>query len=323
MPLRPIFRHLSPAGPRGQLAVLIFHRVLPRPDELFPGEIDAERFDRVCSWLARWFNVVQLDEAVEAMTAGRLPERAAAITFDDGYADNHDIALPILRRHGLRATFFVATGFLNGGRMWNDSVIEAVRAAKTELLDLSDTPCAELGRLPMDTVSARRLAIGRLLPAVKYLHADHRQQAVEVIVRACGSPALPADLMMTNEQVCGLHAGGMRIGSHTVNHPILSGLPEAEVASELNESRRALESLVQHPVKLFAYPNGKPGKDYDEQAVRVARQSGFSAAVSTRAGIASADDDPWQLPRFTPWDRGRLRFGLRLVRQYRARVNRP
>ena len=75
------------------------------------------------------FNVISLADGVAGLKRGCLPPRALSITFDDGYRDNHDIALPILLQLGLPATFFVATGFLDGGRMFNDTVIEAVRFA--------------------------------------------------------------------------------------------------------------------------------------------------------------------------------------------------
>ena len=125
--IKPLLTLLSPAGRRARLSVLIFHRVLPRPDPLFPGVIDAAGFDAICRWVKGWFNVLALDDAARRLRDGSLPERALAITFDDGYADNHDVALPILLRHGLPATFFIATGFLDGGRMWNDTVIESIR----------------------------------------------------------------------------------------------------------------------------------------------------------------------------------------------------
>jgi peptidoglycan/xylan/chitin deacetylase (PgdA/CDA1 family) len=60
------------------------------------------------------------------------------ITFDDGYADNVEVALPILLRYEIAADFFVSTGFLDGGRMWNDTVIEAFRATPLDRVDLGD-----------------------------------------------------------------------------------------------------------------------------------------------------------------------------------------
>ena len=100
-------------GPR--LSTLIFHRVPKHRDALFPNEVDAERFEQMMSLVARAFRVLPLAEAAECLLNRDLPQRALCITFDDGYADNHDIALPILRRLGLHATFYIATGFIDGG----------------------------------------------------------------------------------------------------------------------------------------------------------------------------------------------------------------
>jgi peptidoglycan/xylan/chitin deacetylase (PgdA/CDA1 family) len=315
--LRAAFSLASPAGPRARLSILIFHRVLPGPDALSPGEVDAARFDQLCGWLARWFNVLPLDAAVRRLQAGELPARSLAITFDDGYADNHDIALPILARHGLCATFFIATGFLDGGRMWNDSVIEAVRAAREPSLDLGDIGVAGIGRLAVATVDEKCQAIARLLPALKYLDPGRRERAAADVARAAGATP-PNDLMMSSAQVRALRRGGMQVGAHTVNHPILRDLAPATASDEIRSSKSALEALLDEPVSLFAYPNGKPGVDYGPEAVDIVRRCGFEAAVSTGWGVARRGADAFQLPRFTPWDRDRLRFGLRLLHNLRS-----
>ena len=97
----------SPAGARARLSVLIYHRVLARPDPMFPEQIDAARFTMQMELLSRRFNVLPLAEAVQRLQSNSLDSRSACITFDDGYADNYTIALPILKRHGLTATFFI------------------------------------------------------------------------------------------------------------------------------------------------------------------------------------------------------------------------
>lgn len=313
MTWRTVFGRLSPAGPRARLSVLIFHRVLPQADPLFPDEVDAARFDALCAWLARWFNVLPLDRAVQDLAAGRLPARAAAITFDDGYADNEQVALPILQRHGLSATFFVATGFLDGGRMWNDTVIESVRRSPLTRLDLRGTVAQALGELPIDGLEARRAAVRTLIDATKYRAPDERLAWVDAIARA-SQARLPDDLMMRSEQVVALRRGGMVIGAHTVNHPILARLSEAEARQEIGRSRDVLEGLLGERVGLFAYPNGKAGTDYVPASVATVQALGFDAAVTTDWGAAQAGSDLFRLPRFTPWDRGRHRFAARLAR---------
>lgn len=310
--LRPLFALRSPAGPRGRLTILIFHRVLAQADPLFPEEVDARRFDAICGWLRAWFNVLPLDLAVAQLGEGRLPARAAAITFDDGYADNHDVALPILRRHGLHATFFVASGFLDGGRMFNDSVIEALRRATSATLDLRDLALGLDEPLPLGDTAQRRVAIERALAVVKYLPPQRREFVVEELSRRSGA-TLPTDLMMRAEQVKALHAAGMTIGAHTRSHPILAKLGAAEAEEEIASGRVQLQSITGAPVTLFAYPNGKPGIDYHAGTAAIVQKLGFHAAVTTAWGVADTGSNRHQLPRFTPWDHHMLKFAWRLL----------
>ena len=300
---------LSPGGRGARLSVLMFHRVLPQVDALFPQEQDARRFSEVLSWVGRWFRVIPLDEAVVRLRNGSLPARAAAITFDDGYADNATQALPILQHHGMVATFFVATGFLDGGRMWNDSVIEAVRVCQDKVLDLRDV---DLGVHPLESNPQRRMAIASLLGQIKYLEPARRREAV-AFVKASVGLALPEDLMMSSKQVIQLHQAGMQIGAHTCTHPILTRLSDAQALDEIKGSKLALESLLGDAVQLFAYPNGQPGKDYRAQHARMVEQAGFIGAVSTAPGAATRQIDVFQLPRFSPWDAGPLRYGVRML----------
>lgn len=300
---------LSPAGPRARLSILIFHRVLDAPDPLFPDEVDRRRFDEIAGWLARWFNVLPLGDAVQRLVAGTLPSRAAAITFDDGYADNWTNAVPILQRHGLSATFFIATGFLNGGRMWNDTIIESVRRTNATTLDLSQFGC---GAWSIEGAEAKRAAIGRLLTRVKHLPFSQRDEVVRFVPAVCGVE-LPTDLMMTDDQVVQMVASGMEVGAHTRSHPILTRLDDDLAAEEILASRKYLSTLLSRDIDLFAYPNGRQGDDFDARHVRMVRELGFRAAVATNPGAATGEADLYRLPRFTPWDRSRARFGVRIA----------
>ena len=300
---------LSPAGPRARLSVLIFHRVLPGVDPLFPGEVDAIRFDNILRWVTCWFNVISLSEAVDRLVNGELPARALAITFDDGYADNHDIALPILSRHNMPATFFVASDFLDGGRMWNDTVIEAIRQTKRSSIEVESLG---LGRLSTNTLEERRGAIDALLKQIKHKPPAERQLLTNEISRQCECD-LPDDLMMTSDQLRHMQTAGMTIGGHTCSHPILSAVENSVAQAEILTNRLRLEKILGQTVDLFAYPNGKPGEDFKAEHVKMVRAAGFKAAVTTAPGTIRNEGDMFQIPRFTPWDHSRLRFGIRLV----------
>jgi len=310
LPGKMLMRLFSPGGSRG-LSILIYHRVLPRRDQIFPGEVDRSDFARHLKLLKACCNVLPLLDAIRLARAGRLPPRAACITFDDGYADNAEVALPVLQQAGLHATFFIATSFLNGGRMWNDTVIEAVRRAPSDELDAS---ALGLGRHSLRSMDERREAIEAIIGQLKYLPMEQRQQQVNQLAQLVGVP-LANDLMMNDGQVLRLHRAGMGIGAHTMTHPILARLPQDEARAEIAGGKAQLEQLIGEPVRLFAYPNGKPDKDYQAAHVQLVRELGFEAAVSTAWGAHDAGQtDYFQLPRFTPWDKGQLRFMLRMAR---------
>lgn len=310
--IRNALNLISPQGQAARLSILIFHRVLPTIDPLFPDEPDAVRFDQMMGWVKSWFNVIPLDQAVAQLRSGTLPARAAAITFDDGYADNRTVALPILQKHGLSATFFIATGFLDGGRMWNDTVIESIRAVANPTVDLENL---KLGIHRNGGPGEKRQAIAAIIDQIKYLPLEERVALTERIALELGVKP-PNDLMMTSGQVREMRAAGMQIGAHTINHPILARTKQATAEQEIRTSKDTLENLLEESVTLFAYPNGKPGQDYLPEHCRIVRDLGFSAAVSTGWGSANSNADFYQLPRFTPWDRGRWRFAARMMQNY-------
>jgi len=293
-----------------RLQILMFHRVLAQPDPLFPGEMYSERFDRLMSMVAKAFSVLTLGQALGLMSQHRLPRRALVITFDDGYADNAEIALPLLQRHGLVATFFVSTGFLDGGRMFNDTVIETLRRSSRSDVDLTEFG---LGAMPLGAPDQRRKAIEALLPKIKYLSLPAREQALARLAQLAGAPPLPEGPMMTTSQVRQLHRSGMELGGHTVHHPILTMLPDDEARAEIANGQTRLQELIDVPVDVFAYPNGQPERDFDACHVAMLRQLGFRGAVSTAAGTAGTPTDPYRLPRFTPWDESAWRWTSRLL----------
>lgn len=296
-----------------RLTILIYHRVLDSADPFNKGNPDVEQFRWQMQTLGENFRVIDLDSAVAALRANDLPERAACVTFDDGYADNLLNAAPILCELGISATFFIATDYLDGGLMWNDAVIETVRTTAARSLDLT---ALGLGVHDVTVRSRRPRVAEQLISQIKYRPVAQRIALVEAIADVAET-RLPTDLMMTTAQLQRLSAHGMGIGAHTCSHPILAGLGAEEARQEIGDSQRALQELIGTPVKMFAYPNGRPGRDYDQQAVDIVRELEFDGAVTTAWGAAPARGaDLYQLPRFTPWDLSPDRFAAGLWRNY-------
>lgn len=299
---------------RGSLVVLMYHRVLQQSDPMLPDEPDAARFGALMDAVRGVFEVRDLADAAAELHSGSLPARTVAITFDDGYANNLQVAAPILAARGLPATCFVATGHRDGSRMWNDVVIDAIRDGPAEI-DLTDLG---LGVLSLANMAARRAAAERLLQELKYVEASRRRTVAEAIAQRCGG--LPQKhVMMTDDELRQLSSMGVAIGAHCISHPILTRLTDEQALQEIAGSRQQLESVLQGRVRSFAYPNGRPGMDFGQEHVGMVRTTGFECAVTTAWGAASAACDLHQLPRIAPWDRSPLRYVLRIIRAFTQR----
>jgi len=304
--LRALTALAAPAGERSRLSIFYFHRVPAQRDPLLPFEPDARMFDRMLGWIGAQFRVLDPLEACDRLFDGTLPSRPAVVTFDDGYRDNYTVALPILQRHAMKAAFFVATGFLEGGAMFNDRVIEAVRRCRYGSIRMPG--CDETLGLSND--AQRREAIDRLLGVIKHLPPDERMESVLELEQEAGVGA-PLGTMMHADDVATLHRAGMRVGGHTRTHPILLKLDDSQAEREIAGGLEDLASITGERPLLFAYPNGKPGGDFDDRHVAMVMRAGVRYAFTTLQGAAVRTSERLLLPRFTPWDRRRWRFEFR------------
>lgn len=301
-----LFKSLSRSN---KLSILIYHQVLAEYDPMRPYELYAGKFTEHLQWLAKSFTLLTLQDAVEKLHNDCLPANAAVITFDDGYENNASVALPLLQKFDSPATFFIASDFLNSGAMWNDKIIEFVRHwpeasfAVDEFNDmLFDT----------STIEKRYTSAEALLLKLKYLPFEQRQRIVE---RLDGyKPA--QGVMMSDEQVRQLDRAGMEIGGHTCSHPILAKLDEPSARQQIVDNKNRLEEIIGHQIYSFAYPNGKPGKDYNDQSVDLVKDAGYRCAVSTHKGVSTKHTDVFQLNRFTPWKTDKLGFLGLLAKNY-------
>jgi peptidoglycan/xylan/chitin deacetylase (PgdA/CDA1 family) len=292
-----------------RVPILTYHRVNDDRDPYFPS-LPTEVFERQMAYVARAYRVLPLEEMVERLRRDDVPANAAAITFDDGYRDNLTHAAPILARHRLPATVFLATAFIGTSAVpWFDRVAAAFKAA------VAPSFTAPWGAtLPLATTAERLAALGRAQAYLKTLpHPDFAEQVrriSEVVAPPGGEPAKNA--MLSWDDVHALRGLGCGIGAHTVSHPILSRMgPEAQ-AREIGGSRQMIETACGVAPRAFAYPNGQPA-DYTETTVRLVREAGFQCAVTTRFGMNGRATAPLELRRGGPAEHHLPTFALKLV----------
>ncbi|MDG3007657.1 polysaccharide deacetylase family protein [Paludisphaera mucosa] len=266
----------TPAGFRAQMAMLRDRFQIVGPEDLVADEVRVDRRPR------------------------------AVVTFDDGYRDNHDAALPILGELGIPATFFIPTGFFERpGLPWWDHVAYVVKASRRGRFAVersADDPApiaVELGG------PDRSAAIMRLVRAVLDGEVPDRawflgrlEERAEVDV---DPPTLGRALFMGWEHLAELADLGHTIGSHAHGHVALGTLDDRALRRELALSRTILEAAVKRPVRTIAYPYGWPGA-VDDRTYRLAAAAGYRAGFTASEGIVRPDlagFDPLAMPRLT------------------------
>lgn len=289
--------------------VLMYHRVLPREQArrqgVAPGMyVTPETFVRHLAWLEADFQILPLHEILTRLATDRpLPRGACAITFDDGWRDNADYAAPELLRRGLPATIFVVSERVGTlGAFWPDEV-------GARMAGLSGRERRRLAR-QLGAVGSGDPSEA-LIEHLKGLPDAARREALDGLRQETEVPPTRSPELLDWDDLSRLARGAIDVEAHGATHAILSGLPPSDLEREL---RSALSTLRRHGHghhRLLAYPNGS----HDAEVRRVARESGYRAAVTTERGLAHARRDPMAIPRVAVHDdvsRTRIEFLERL-----------
>ncbi|MFN8545935.1 MAG: polysaccharide deacetylase family protein [Candidatus Binatia bacterium] len=280
--------------------VLRYHAVTPGvADVAYAGPeicLSAEAFRLQAAYLKRAYSVIPLDELVRALAEGRrLPPRAIAITFDDGYADNHTQAFPILRRLGLTATVYLTTGSVDGGTpLWMSAVRAVVLGAPGRELAVP-----KLGPFALGS-NGRGDAVRAFTRALVPLASSARAERIRAAATAAGVDLGRAlrDTMLTWVQVRELAAAGWTIGAHTVTHANVALASLAEAEAEIAASRDAIRAQIGRPVEHFAYTNsGASHRYFSNEVGDVLRRLAFRSGVTSQAGVVRPGVDPYLMPR--------------------------
>lgn len=262
--------------------------------------------------LDRIANVVPLEDALHALAGGRpLPPRAVALTFDDGYRDNLELAAPVLRRYGMPATIYLVPGFLSGEQhAWWERLGWAIGRARGRRVRLSGHDLVLGG-------DGNLAALRAVETIVKRMTHDDRMRAVEQLVEDLrpGGAYRPDELFLDWDAARRLAPAGMTVGSHTLAHAILGRETAADQRADLRESRRLLQRELSAEVATLAYPNGTPA-DYDESTFAAAHEAGYSHAVTAWGGPVSAGVQPYEICRtMVSTSTGAPRFAAKILKQ--------
>ena len=298
------------------IAILRYHSVQYDPERyansIGSGIIHSfSAFRDQMELLARRFNPVTIDDALDFLCGKKqLPQRSVAVTLDDGYADNFEIAAPVMDHFGIRASFYVTVNAIEAEeppwfcrmrhafattqkKTWTDSADHCVR----RLLDAAERKAAFLAA----SSRCARLAGQAQEKTLETIE-------LELEVERLSQKDCP---MLTWDQIRRLHRGGHLVGSHTLTHPNLAHLSGEDLHKELAESKSKLEAQLSASAMHFSYPSPILEPHYTGQTVNGTRQAGYRTAVTCTPGPVHAGHDPLSLRRISaPLERNEFLWSL-------------
>ena len=247
--------------------------------------------------LARQFTPVSIDQVVAFVNGGaELPPRSVVVTFDDGFLDNYEVALPILNRYGIPATIYVLVDAVHTGiAPWYCRINYALRTTKKPAWTDPENGHTFALDSPESRTQALAAAWGagaRKTGAAQAEYVRHLEESLEIQL-----PPEMNRLMLNWDQVRALKKAGHVIGAHTLTHPNLAHVTTEEAQSEIAGSKQRLEKELGEPVDHFSYPHPALNPNYSQQTIQITRDQGFKSAVLTTSGPVRRGDDPLSLHR--------------------------
>jgi peptidoglycan/xylan/chitin deacetylase (PgdA/CDA1 family) len=292
--------------PKQRVIVLNYHQVLREAAPLLPNEPDAELFEKHLEWISEYFDIDSLSNALNKLDNNKLYRPIVALTFDDGYRSNYEVALPILKRHDVKATFFIVSSVLDDGIMWNDIILYALQKTTLKEATIHSGDTRIHLDLSADSIDAN---VKKLILETKYLPRDQRNLLNKALCKSLNiSDGLPTDLMMQRKQIEAVEKWGIDIGAHALQHDILTTLADTVAEQEIQQVKDDLEDITKRPIRHFAYPNGKENIDFNSAHVYMVRAAGYEAAFTTSTGAISRKTDRYRLPRILPWRKSKFGF---------------
>jgi peptidoglycan/xylan/chitin deacetylase (PgdA/CDA1 family) len=278
------------------LVVLIYHRVIELPADPQMLAVHPARFGAHLQALKQHFDILRFDED----WSGR-HRPAVVITFDDGYADNLEHALPLLQTQQVPATFFIATGYIGAGReFWWDEIEQLLLAGRTGPRLQALGPIALEHVVDLADAGQRQALYEQIHPRLKKLDIEGRESALQALRAALGCDAAVRDThrVMDLDGLRRMAASELvTLGAHTVWHQPLSSLPAEKQRAEIDRSRAMLQDWTDRPIRTFSYPFGNHD-DYSAHSVALCRELGFSRVAANHPAVVREATDPMQIPRF-------------------------
>jgi len=291
--------------------ILMYHRVAFARHDPWGLAVDPNRFEKQIAYVKHQRTPMSMDELVDRLRSKTLPDNAVAVTFDDGYRDNLVNAKPVLARHGVPASLFLATGFINQKTpFWWDELATMILASREAIrdqqvwsgeavtLDWGEPERSDIEggwRVSDESRTARQNAYLVIWRKLQRATAEDREVAMNTLRHHLGTAQDPLGRPMNSDEIDAFLSDGLvELGAHTVTHPALTLLRRLESRREIEGSGQRCRELATRCVNGFAYPYGDMNSEVRSDVARL----GFSWACSTEGGFVDVKQpDLYALPR--------------------------
>lgn len=293
-------------------AILLYHRVAEKTRDPFNLCVTPAHFAAQMERLRRLGNPLSVGDFIHRHRDGTLTKHSLCLTFDDGYVDFLENALPVLEKFELPAVIYCVSGHL-GDPFWWDRILTSLHDSEKlpgmlELQSGEDSLSLEVTTTGLDEAFQQLYSFFRQLPP----------ESREALLRQLEAQTRPAQQahqprLMTAREIETLSAHPLiTIGAHTASHSSLAGLPAEEQFREIDSSRKSLEKTTGTPVTTLSYPFGLRHRDYTRETTAAARKTGLDHALAADLGVVTPKSDPFSLPRLWIHDSDGPRFERKL-----------
>lgn len=291
---------------------LYYHRVYDKQPDINLLCVTPLKFEQQMKYLKKHYNILRFED-----DWGNTDRDSVVITFDDGYMDNYEFAMPILEELQVPATVFVSTGILEQDiQLWWDE-LDTILLTGEHFPPCFKLEDATFGCEWNTSTYGHRLNCYRALHTLmkNYINVEHREEWF-MQLRKWRNPAGADNRTLDNCSCIKLaQSGCITIGAHTISHPSLGRLPYEEQKREIVESISYLERILGRTIDIFSYPFGAWKEDFTEETIQICKEAGIKKAASTIPGIWCGGSDPYKIPRNIVRDWGPYEFAI-MMDQY-------
>lgn len=313
------------ATPKNPPFILMYHRITDIYSDPQLLTVKPNTFEAQLQLIKKDAEPISLNEMINELHLGRVPWNTVALTFDDGYADNFFEALPLLKTKNIPATVFCVSTTINSkDELWWDFLEQIFlvpgklpRLSKIEIGDISvEINLGDYGTysendalnyahwsvLDQNDPTPRHVFYRKFYSIIQSIQEPEIRSKILTTLANLVEPNLltrDSHRTLTSKELIELSNEKLiDVGSHTVNHPILSKLSFENQVDEILVGRNELQKIIDKPVNLFAYPYGYQNS-YTDKTIRILEENNFKGAVTTSERAVLLDSNIFQLPRLT------------------------